>query len=360
MKDEINNYKQYILKNVAFWVKILRYVTFLIIIIATTKIAFRYFSPFIFALLVSFFIKPLVTFLHSFKIKKGFSVALSILIVYGGLIYFFTLIVTRGLTELIEFANLLPIYTSRSYEYFCGIFNKAEALYIQLPPEVLAILTDVAKGIFDKLSTLLTATTKTIINTMTLLPKFGISFLISTIATFFILKDEDRILSFFLRQFPISAQQKFISLKHNLLRALIGFLKAQLIILTITFIESLIGLSIIRVKYAFIISLLIAIIDILPVLGTGSVYIPWGIIAILNGNLRLGVSLFILYGVIVIVRYVIEPKIVGQQLGIHPLITLVSMFVGAKLFGIGGILLGPAIVMILIAAQRSGILPDFK
>ena len=124
MKEEINNYKQYILKNVAFWVKILRYVTFLIIIIATTKITFRYFSPFIFALLVSFFIKPLVTFLHSFKIKKGFSVALSILIVYGGLIYFFTLIVTRGLTELIEFAFQIPASWKMAQRTFCGQLDR--------------------------------------------------------------------------------------------------------------------------------------------------------------------------------------------------------------------------------------------
>ncbi len=360
MKEEINDYKHYILKNIAFWVKILRYIAFLIIIIATTKIAFRYFSPFIFALLISFFIKPLVTILHSFKIKKGISVALSILLVYGGLIYLFVLITTRGLTELIEFGNLLPIYTNSLYEYFIGIFSKAEALYIQLPSEVLAILTDVAKNIFDKLSTLLTATTKTIINTMTLLPKFGISVLISTIATFFILKDEERIFSFFIRQFSLPVQQKFISLKHNLFKALIGFLKAQLILMTITFFECLIGLSIIRVKYAFIISLLIAIIDILPVLGTGSVYVPWGIISILNGKLRLGVSLFIIYGVIVVVRYLVEPKIIGHHLGVHPLITLISMFVGVKVFGVGGIILGPVIVIILIASQRSGILPDFK
>lgn len=360
MKEEINNYKQYILKNVAFGVKILRYLTFLVIIIATIKIGFRYFSPFIFALLISFFIKPLVRILHSFKIKKGISVALSILIVYGGLIYFSILLATRGLTELIEFGNLLPLYTNSTYDYFCGIFNKAEALYIQLPPEVLTILTDVAKGIFDKLSSLLAATTKAIVNTLTLLPKFGISVLISTIATFFILKDEERIFSFFIRQFSVPIQQKFISLKHNLLRALVGFLKAQLIILAITFFESLIGLSIIRVKYAFIISLLIAVIDILPVLGTGSVYIPWGIISIFNGKMRLGISLFVIYGIIVIVRYLVEPKIVGHHLGVHPLITLISMFAGVKIFGVGGIILGPVIVMILIATQRSGILPDFK
>lgn len=360
MKEEIDKYQHYILKNITFMMKILKYIIFLIIIIATTKIAFRFFSPFIFAILISFLIRPIASFLHSFKIGKGISVALSILLVYGGLIYFFILITTRGLTELIELANLLPLYTNSSYNYFTDIIQKAEALYIQLPPDVIKILADVAKSIFDKLSTILSVSTKAIINTLTVLPKFGISFIVSTVATFFILKDEDKILSFLLRQFPISMQQKFMSLKHNLFKALVGFLKAQLIILTITFIESLIGLNIIGIKYAFIISLFVAIIDILPVLGTGSVYVPWGIISILIGNFRLGISLFILYGIIVVVRYLVEPKIMGYHLGIHPLITLISMFVGAKLFGVGGILLGPTIIVILRAAQNSGILPRFK
>lgn len=360
MKGETERYQHYILKNVAFMLKLLKYIAFLIIIIAVTKISFRYFSPFIFAVIVSFLIRPIANFLHSMKIRKGLSVALSILLVYGALIYFFILITTRGLAELIELANLLPLYTNTSYDYFSDLFQKAEALYIQLPPDVVSIFTDIAKGIFDKLSSILTSSTKSIINTLTLLPKFGISFMISTVATFFLLKDEEKILTFATRQFPIPAQQKFTSLKHNLFKALVGFFKAQLTILSITFVESLIGLSIIRIKYAFIISLLIALIDILPVLGTGSVYVPWGIIAILNGNLRLGISLFVLYGVIVVVRYLVEPKIMGHHLGIHPLITLIAMFVGAKLFGVGGILLGPTIVVILLATQNAGILPKFK
>ncbi len=360
MKDDNTTYLNYIIKNTALFIKILKNIAFLIIIIAAVKIAFRYFSPFIFALLISFLIRPIASFFHSFKINKGISVALSILLVYGALVYFFILITTRGLAELIELANVFSVYINNAYDYFVNIFEKAEALYIQLPPDVISIFADVAKSVFDKLSMFLTKSTKTLINMLTLLPRFGISFLISTIASFFIIKDEDSIFSFLLRQFPLPVQQKFISLKQNLFKALTGYIKAMMLILVITFVESLIGLSIIGIKYAFIISLFIAIVDILPVLGTGSIYIPWGFISIINGNLKIGVSLFILYGIITVVRYLIEPKIVGHHLGIHPLITLISMFVGAKVFGVGGILLGPIIVVILVATQKSGILPEFR
>lgn len=360
MKEEMNKYQHYILKNLSILIKIAKNIIFLLIFIVSIKIAFRYLSPFIFAILISFLIRPIANFIHSFKINKGISVALSILLVYGGLIYFFILITSRGLTELTELTNQLPLYMNNSYDYLLDIFQKAEDLYIQLPSDVIGIISDVAKGIFDRLSTILSRSTKAIINTLTLLPRFGISFLISTVATFFLLKDEEKIFSFIFRQFPINIQQKFINLKHNLFKALVGFLKAQLTILSITFIESFIGLKIIGVRYAFIISILIAFIDILPVLGTGSVYIPWGIISILNGNVRLGISLFIIYGIITVVRYLIEPKIVGHHIGIHPLVTLISMFAGAKIFGIGGIILGPTIVVIIVATQNSGMLPKFK
>lgn len=360
MIDEIDKYKHYILKNLASAMKILKFITILIIMIASIKIAFAYFSPFIFAVLISLLIRPIASFFRSFKIGKGISVALSMILVYGGLTYLFVFAITRGLTELVELATILPEYSNNIYNYFVSFIQKAENIYIQLSPDIIKMLTDLAKSIFDKVGVALSSGTRSMINALSALPRFAIFFVISTVATFFISKDEDKITNFILRQFPGHLRQKFINLKHNLFRALVGFLKAQMIILTITFIESLIGLNIIGIKYAFIISVFISIVDILPVLGTGSIYVPWGVISILMGNIKLGLSLFILYGVIVIVRYLVEPRIVGYQLGIHPLVALMSMFAGIKLFGVGGVILGPAIIVAIKASQNAGILPKFK
>jgi sporulation integral membrane protein YtvI len=142
--------------------------------------------------------------------------------------------------------------------------------------------------------------------------------------------------------------------------ALIGFLKAQSIILSVTFIESFIGLTFLGIDYAFTLAIIIAVFDILPVLGTGGIYVPWAVINLILGNYRLGVGLLLLYGIIVVVRYMIEPKVVGQQLGIHPLLTLMSMFAGLKLIGVAGLILGPTTVVALKAFQHAGIIPKFK
>ena len=105
----------------------------------------------------------------------------------------------------------------------------------------------------------------------------------------------------------------------------------------ITFAELSVGLSIIRIENAVLIAFVISIFDILPVLGTGGIMIPWTIIAALQGNYSLALGLLIVYIIITIIRNILEPKIVGSQVGLHPLVTLMSLFVGAQLFGVLGL-----------------------
>lgn len=122
--------------------------------------------------------------------------------------------------------------------------------------------------------------------------------------------------------------------------------RAYLFIMLMTFAEVFVGLLILGKRYAFLLALIIAVVDILPVFGAGTVLIPWAVISILMRDFRTGLGLLILYGAITIVRQIAEPKIVGDSLGIHPLITLFAMFAGLTLFGIPGMLLGPAVAMV--------------
>lgn len=128
--------------------------------------------------------------------------------------------------------------------------------------------------------------------------------------------------------------------------ALVRYGKAYLLIMLMTFVEVFIGLLILGKRYAFILALIIAVVDILPVFGAGTVVLPWAVVSLLMKNMRTGLGLLILYGVITIVRQIAEPKIVGDSLGVHPLVTLFAMFAGLTLFGIPGMLLGPAVAMV--------------
>lgn len=120
----------------------------------------------------------------------------------------------------------------------------------------------------------------------------------------------------------------------------------------------LIGLTILKVPYAFTIAFIIGLVDLLPYLGVGAVLVPWIIYLFLTGNLQWAIGLSITYGIIITVRQFLEPKLVASSIGIDPLLTLISLFVGLKLFGMIGLILGPVTVVILMALHRARVFQD--
>ena len=353
IRDELEKYAYLIIKLIVY-----------LAIAGAGYFAFRvlvaYFMPFIIAFLLSLILEPLVKLLERFRISRGISVAISILLFLGTFITFSIFAVTRVLFEVSKLYSMLPKYYDKLYTIASDIVQQATDLYLQLPPEATNIVHNIIKTVFDKLTIILSSTATSLIDSVKAMPGMLVFSLITIIATFFITKDRALIKNFLLRQLSESWRLKITSLQTDLFSALLGFLKAQIIILSVTFTESYIGLSLIGIEYAFILAVVIALVDILPILGTGTIYIPWAIVNILMGNYRLGISLLVLYGVITVVRYMIEPKVVGQQLGIHPIVALMSIFVGLNLIGVAGVILGPTFVVVIKAFQQAGIIPKFK
>ena len=123
------------------------------------------------------------------------------------------------------------------------------------------------------------------------------------------------------------------------------YVRAYAILMLLTFVEMFIGFSVLRVPYSFVLAILVAVVDLLPMFGTGTVLIPWAVGALVLGQYPLGSGLLILYGISLIVRQVAEPRLVGASLGLHPLASFAAMFAGFRLFGIVGLFLGPAVVL---------------
>ena len=121
------------------------------------------------------------------------------------------------------------------------------------------------------------------------------------------------------------------------------YLRACLLLGLLTFLQMFIGLALLRVPYAFILALLIAVVDFLPLLGTGLVLIPWAAVSLLLGEVSLGIGLLVLYGISSVVRQILEPKLIGEGLGLHPLLSLAAMYAGLKLFGVWGMILAPLV-----------------
>ena len=152
-----------------------------------------------------------------------------------------------------------------------------------------------------------------------------------------------------------------VKLKDGFLDALFKYMRSYLLLLVITFLEMLTGLFLVRAPYPVIMAVVIALLDLLPVLGVGVVLIPWGIWSFLIGEGAFGIGLLVLFIAHTVFRQVIEPKIVGKSLGVHPLLTLVFIYVGYSVFGIVGLLLVPIFtVLVDIILENKKQNPDEK
>ncbi len=173
--------------------------------------------------------------------------------------------------------------------------------------------------------------------------------LITVIAAIYFSIDIDRVNSWVIGHLPKRISGALISFKDGFLRVGVKYLRSYLLIMLLTFVIVLTGLLVLRVENALLISLLLAVLDVLPLIGVGTVLVPWSIFELLFGSSGLGIGLVVLFVVLEIIRQLAEPKIVGKSLGLHPLVSLILLYLGYSLLGIAGLLLTPLASLIINA-----------
>lgn len=178
-------------------------------------------------------------------------------------------------------------------------------------------------------------------------PSFLIFLVVTLIACFYFSADLEKVHQAILNLLPPRVSEKLPTWKKRLGAFLKQYARAYLLILAITFLELYIGLSILGVDYSFLIAALTALVDILPIFGVGIVLIPWAVVLLIGRQFYVGFGLLILYAVITVVRQIVEPRVVSGSLGLHPLLTLICMYVGYRVFGILGMMLAPAAAIVL-------------
>lgn len=203
-------------------------------------------------------------------------------------------------------------------------------------------------------------------NTVVQIPSVLIAIVVSVVACVFITIDYDHILSFVMRQFSDRNKKRIKEAKSLAIGTLSGMLKAYSIIVLITATELSIGFYILHFAkifqsdYIIFISILIAIVDIIPVLGTGTILIPWTIYSFISGDIAMGIGLLVMYVAITVIRQIIEPKLVAGQAGLSPIVTIIAMYVGAKTLGIFGFFILPFCVILINKFNEAGIIHLFK
>lgn len=191
-------------------------------------------------------------------------------------------------------------------------------------------------------------------------PSVMLSIVIGIIAWILFTKDYDKIVRFLQLQLPEGKKNLLVEIKQVFYKTILKMVKAYGIIMLITFCELSLGFTILRMMgalsgaYIYLIALAITIFDILPVAGSGGILVPWALVDLIIGNYKLGIGLLIIYAAITVIRQYIEPKIVGDSLGVNPIITLAGLYFGLKLFGFIGMFIVPITVMTLKAFNDTG------
>ncbi|MFO7153664.1 MAG: sporulation integral membrane protein YtvI [Caldicoprobacter oshimai] len=346
-------YKRY-LKSIAWIVLVLLLVLLLLIKVIP------YVAPFVVALFITFIIERPVSFLTTkLKLPRGTAVGIVLLfftLITGGIVI---LIFSELVNEIWRLTREIPS-AQVVREYVDTLLGRVQNLYLSLPAELERTIRDSLGSVVGSISVFLQSLLNYLLDMVKFLPQLFLFIVISLVSSFFMSRDREKISRFVYKQIPEGWRNKVRTVKEDLFAALMGFIKAQSILISVTFIELLIGYSLIGVKYVFSLALITAVVDALPVLGTGTILIPAAAINLIMGNVPKALAFIALYIVILIVRQFLEPKVVGQSLGLHPLVTLISIYVGLQLFGIIGLFLGPIIVAIIKALQKARILPQWK
>lgn len=340
------------------------------VILAVTIFLCRYalpvLAPFVAALLVSLLLRPVVRLLHErCRVHKGVAAAVTVLLFYSLLGLALGLLSVKLFASAKAFVLNLPELYNTVVEPLLEAFSEElERFVARLDPAALSSVsgllesagTSIEQAVLSFSGRALTMLGGVAFS----LPGWLLNTLIMIIATVFITADFPLLKAFLLQQLSDSQRERVHEVRVHLGKTLGRYVRSYALILFITFCELSVGLLLIGVEHAVLIALLIALFDILPVVGSGTVLIPWAIITAVLGNYRLAAGLMLLYIVVVIVRNVIEPKIVGQHVGLHPIVTLLSMVVGTFVFGPVGLLVLPVALAIAVSMNDAGVIHLFR
>lgn len=318
-------------------------------------------SPFLMAIVVAIFLEPMVRlFMNVARLSR---VAASVIVctLFTLLMLFMSyLLGAKIVTELVELMRKAPGYLNEVNKYMRDTVSKTELLYNSLPDELATQVQDwVQNGVnmlTDALSGIALSVSGFLLNAAKAIPGMFIWSIVFIVALYLLTMGLPQLKESFLSFFEERSQNKLSTVLDNLRSAIFGFLQAQLILALLVYVMSLIGFVILGVTYPMAVALLVVLVDILPILGVGSALVPWGIFSLITGNTFLGIGLIVMFLVITVVRRIVEPKVVGDAVGIGALPALASLYIGFKLVGVVGLFLGPIVIIIYQAMRKVGLL----
>ncbi|MFC4403684.1 sporulation integral membrane protein YtvI [Gracilibacillus xinjiangensis] len=338
----------------------------LVIFILVLFSSIQYLFPFLLACFFSIMLYPFIQFIKkTFNFQHTFAcvVVLFFSIISIALLFAFILIeIIDGIIYLAKwlpspFHTFLIDISGKISSWLLPLFSKLNSYMDSLTPEQNALmkeqLDEISISFADQFANFLENVLSSIGEQLAALPGMMTIIVFSLLCTFFICKDWPKFDHWLEQNITDSIYQVPFQIYDQLKITLVKYLKAQLILISISFITILIGLLLLRIEHAFTIALIMSALDLLPILGTGVVFIPWALYLLLSGQNILAIFLMGLYLLIIIQRQILEPKLLSEAIGIHPILTILAVYLGFQFFGLHGLWAGPLILFLGKAAHQA-------
>lgn len=340
-------------------------VTFLLLAVFLVPKIVRFFLPFLIGWIIASIANPFVNFLEKrMKIRrKATSVVVIILVLalVGSALY---LLIAALFEQGAELVSELPKMWTGFEEEMKGIGEKWEGIYKRLPVSFQETLS----GLTDNLSTYIGDIVKQIsppaVNAMgnfvKSIPNVLVSIIMCFLSSYYFVSEREDVYRFFRTHMPLSVQQKWLVGYRSMKRSVGGYFLAQFRIELWIYLLLVIGLMILGVHYALLFALLIAVLDLLPVFGTGTVLLPWALVRLLSADYRMAIGLVIVWGVCQLVRQLIQPKFIGDTVGVKPLPTLFLLYIGYRAAGVIGMIIAVPVGIIVMNLNEAGAFDETK
>lgn len=318
-----------------------------------------FFLPFVIGWIVAMIANPLVRFLEKkVKILRKHSSAIIIVIVIGAIVGVIYLLISMLIRESKQLAGDLP-----------NILEQVGVQLTQLSIKIRDLSKDMPEPIEKFVNNLLDSINKNLMefelgeNPLTFsvasnlaqnIAEFFLTLIITILSAYFFIAKKDEITAGIKKILPVSVVDGWHFIYENFTKAVGGYFKAQFKIMLVLSIVMFIGFEILSVSYSFLLALGIAILDFLPVFGTGAVLWPWALLDMLSGNYFRAIGLIVIYLICQILKQILQPKMVGDSIGISPLSTLLFLYIGYRLYGVIGMIIGVPVGMVIVNLYRIG------
>lgn len=319
----------------------------------------KFFMPFVIGWVIAMIANPLVRFLESrVRIVRKHSSMMIVVVVLAAIIGLGYFLISRLFWQAFELAKDLPELYDRASADFRDIFLRFDDIFRILPANVQQAWQDFAGSVGQTLSFLVqkiaSPTVEVAGSVAKGIPNALVNVVVTILSSYFFIAERDKIIEFWRRYLPQGGGKYYHYMKDDAKKLIGGYFLAQFKIMFVVAAILVAGFLILGIDYAFLLAILVSLLDFLPLFGTGTVLIPWAIVKLLSADYALAVGLALLYVLTQVVRQVIQPKIVGDTMGLPPLMTLIFLYLGFKLHGISGMILAVPLGILVLNLYKYG------